>query len=445
MCAGPSGPMPWCNSARGQRRLLWNPVGLQTNLKGEQKRVLQLIPGLENASFVRFGVMHRNTFFKSPSCSSQPCNSASAPAPGGRANHRHRGPRRRRRWRLARRTNAARLARGEAPSTWSATTMAGPDPLHQRSLSGKFQPMPPLGLLLELPERIRDKRRRYGATAIGPWPTCPTARPLRSPKPLQRPRSSSPNWDVIVIGAGIGGLHATTGGQRYKVLVLERYLIPGGSGGSFASRLAPLMGASMIFGFGEKGTPTCSPGPSLMWRALRDHPRSSPAGIPPARRPEGRGSRLRELERLGVRLPATGIRAFYDTCWQVFRCLDAMPLLSLEDPAYLAMFFRLHWLAQALPAGCPSTLAMWPASTSTIPNCSSSLTWRLLLVGDASGSHPDDQCRHGVFRLPCRRHQLPQRRRWHDCANWRAASSATARYRRGPRHARAHGWQSAVG
>jgi prolycopene isomerase len=38
---------------------------------------------------------------------------------------------------------------------------------------------------------------------------------------------------------------------------------------------------------------------------------------------------------------AKGIRAFYDTCWQVFNCLDAMPLLSLEDPAYLAkVFFR---------------------------------------------------------------------------------------------------------
>ena len=46
---------------------LWNLVGFQTNLKwGEQKRVLRLIPGLENAEFVRFGVMHRNTFLNSP-------------------------------------------------------------------------------------------------------------------------------------------------------------------------------------------------------------------------------------------------------------------------------------------------------------------------------------------------------------------------------------------
>ena len=42
-------------------------VGFQTNLKfGEQKRVFSMIPGLENAEFARYGVMHRNTFLNSP-------------------------------------------------------------------------------------------------------------------------------------------------------------------------------------------------------------------------------------------------------------------------------------------------------------------------------------------------------------------------------------------
>lgn len=46
---------------------MYNLVGFQTHLKwGEQKRVFQLIPGLENAEFVRYGVMHRNTFINSP-------------------------------------------------------------------------------------------------------------------------------------------------------------------------------------------------------------------------------------------------------------------------------------------------------------------------------------------------------------------------------------------
>ena len=46
---------------------LYNMVGFQTNLKFvEQKRVFSLIPGLENAEFIKYGVMHRNTFINSP-------------------------------------------------------------------------------------------------------------------------------------------------------------------------------------------------------------------------------------------------------------------------------------------------------------------------------------------------------------------------------------------
>ncbi len=49
------------------RGSLYNLVGFQTNLKfGEQKRVFGMIPGLESAEFVRYGVMHRNTFLDSP-------------------------------------------------------------------------------------------------------------------------------------------------------------------------------------------------------------------------------------------------------------------------------------------------------------------------------------------------------------------------------------------
>lgn len=48
---------------------LYNLVGFQTNLKfSEQKRILKLIPGLENVDIVRYGVMHRNTFINSPKC-----------------------------------------------------------------------------------------------------------------------------------------------------------------------------------------------------------------------------------------------------------------------------------------------------------------------------------------------------------------------------------------
>ena len=46
---------------------LYNLVGFQTHLKwGEQRRVIRMIPGLEQAEIVRYGVMHRNTFINSP-------------------------------------------------------------------------------------------------------------------------------------------------------------------------------------------------------------------------------------------------------------------------------------------------------------------------------------------------------------------------------------------
>ena len=65
-----TGHRPWANvqlRAENKEGTLYNLVGFQTNLKfGEQKRVFSMIPALKNAEFVRFGVMHRNTFINSP-------------------------------------------------------------------------------------------------------------------------------------------------------------------------------------------------------------------------------------------------------------------------------------------------------------------------------------------------------------------------------------------
>ena len=153
---------------------LWNLVGFQTNLKwGEQARVLRLIPGLENAEFVRFGVMHRNTFLESPQLldatlqfRSRPHLLAAGQITGteGYAAAVAGG------WLAG--TNAARLALGQPPISLPPTTMAGALTHfiatagcgESRSGKGRFQPMPPnFGLLPELAEPIRDKRRRYGA------------------------------------------------------------------------------------------------------------------------------------------------------------------------------------------------------------------------------------------------------------------------------------------
>jgi methylenetetrahydrofolate--tRNA-(uracil-5-)-methyltransferase len=146
---------------------LWNLVGFQTNLKwGEQKRVLQMIPGLEQAEFVRFGVMHRNTFLESPQLltptlqfRSRPSLLAAGQITGteGYAAAVAGG------WLAG--TNAARLARGLETIDLPPTTMSGAlTHFVSEAPTAKFQPMPPnFGLLPDLPERIRDKRARYGA------------------------------------------------------------------------------------------------------------------------------------------------------------------------------------------------------------------------------------------------------------------------------------------
>ena len=163
------------------------------------------------------------------------------------------------------------------------------------------------------------------------------------PSAIETPKS----WDVIVIGSGIGGLVTASqlAAKGAKVLVLERYLIPGGSGGSFKRQGYTFdVGASMIFGFGHKGHT------NLLTRALADVGEHCTTIPDPAQLeyhlPGGLSLAVdRDYEgfiaQLTARFPheAKGIRAFYETCWQVFNCLDAMPLLSLEDPAYLAKVF----------------------------------------------------------------------------------------------------------
>ena len=78
--------------------------------------------------------------------------------------------------------------------------------------------------------------------------------------------SSKQNFDAIIIGSGIGGLVTASqlAAKGAKVLVLEKYIIPGGSGGSFKRKGYTFdVGASMIFGFGERLY-------NLLTRALKD-------------------------------------------------------------------------------------------------------------------------------------------------------------------------------
>jgi methylenetetrahydrofolate--tRNA-(uracil-5-)-methyltransferase len=148
---------------------LYNMVGFQTNLRwGEQQRVFRLIPGLEQAQFIRYGQMHRNTFINSPTLleptlqlrgeqgvffAGQITGSegyAAAAAGGFLAG-----------------TNAARAAGGEPLLVFPETTMIGALFRYVTSAAAhEFQPMRPnFGLVPPLEGTVRGQRRRYHAYA----------------------------------------------------------------------------------------------------------------------------------------------------------------------------------------------------------------------------------------------------------------------------------------
>ncbi|MEH2455452.1 carotenoid isomerase [Nostoc sp.] len=159
--------------------------------------------------------------------------------------------------------------------------------------------------------------------------------------------------DAIVIGSGIGGLVTATqlAAKGAKVLVLERYLIPGGSAGYFERQGYRFdVGASMIFGLGHNGTT------NLLTRALSAVNVSQEAIADPVQihyhLPQGLNLKVdRVYEKFLQNLTAhfrheeQGIRRFYDECQKVFKCLNSMDLLSLEEPRYLLRVFFQHPLA----------------------------------------------------------------------------------------------------
>jgi methylenetetrahydrofolate--tRNA-(uracil-5-)-methyltransferase len=152
-----------------QAATLYNMVGFQTNLRwGEQQRVLRLIPGMEDAEFVRYGQMHRNTFINSPE-------------------HLHPTMQFRRRddlffagqitgtegyigsvaSGLVAGLNAARLLAGQRPVAFPPATMIGALCHYVcRADAADFQPMKAnFGLMPPLQPPVRNKRQRYAAYA----------------------------------------------------------------------------------------------------------------------------------------------------------------------------------------------------------------------------------------------------------------------------------------
>lgn len=143
---------------------LYNIVGFQTHLKwGPQKEVIRLIPGLENAEIVRYGVMHRNTFINSPKvlrATYQFKNrddlffSGQMTGVEGYVESAASG--------LVAGINAARLVKGEDPIEFPHETAIGSMARYITTANPKsFQPMNAnFGLFPELPEKIRGKKER---------------------------------------------------------------------------------------------------------------------------------------------------------------------------------------------------------------------------------------------------------------------------------------------
>jgi methylenetetrahydrofolate--tRNA-(uracil-5-)-methyltransferase len=146
---------------------LYNLVGFQTNLKwGEQRRVFRTIPGLEQAEFMRYGMMHRNTYINSPTLllpTLQFCQRPDLFFAGqitgveGYVGNAATG--------LLAGLNAARLLRGEAPLTLPPTTMLGALCHYVTHAEPKdFQPMKAnFGLMPPFEQKIRNKQARYQA------------------------------------------------------------------------------------------------------------------------------------------------------------------------------------------------------------------------------------------------------------------------------------------
>lgn len=147
-----------------QQATIYNLVGFQTNLKfGEQKRVFSMIPGLENAEFVKYGVMHRNTFINSPQLLNNTYQlkeeeriyfAGQITGVEGYVESISSG--------LLAGINAANQLQGKTKVQFSKTTMIGCLAQYIATENEKFQPMNAnFGILPELEEKIRDKKLRY--------------------------------------------------------------------------------------------------------------------------------------------------------------------------------------------------------------------------------------------------------------------------------------------
>ena len=147
---------------------IYNIVGFQTNLKfGEQKRVFSMIPGIENAEFIKYGVMHRNTYINSTNLLDNTYNMKSnkniffagqITGVEGYVESISSG--------LVSAINACAMLKDEEKTIFPNITMIGALAKYISTENEKFQPMNAnFGILPELEVKIRDKKEKYATLA----------------------------------------------------------------------------------------------------------------------------------------------------------------------------------------------------------------------------------------------------------------------------------------
>jgi len=146
----------------------YNLVGFQTNLKfPEQKRVFSMIPALKNADYLRYGVMHRNTYIQSPDVLNRDFSfknnrriffAGQITGVEGYVESAASG--------LLAAIHIADEILGRTPHVFDERTVCGALETHISTLTKDFQPMNAnFGILAPMPSRIKDKKERYKALA----------------------------------------------------------------------------------------------------------------------------------------------------------------------------------------------------------------------------------------------------------------------------------------